>query len=1490
MAVLHRKICFSFLIIFCTFSAVAGVAQGPAARCSFNQGNCPLDQGFVQDYGYGGLTSTGAVVAGAVANPLGSVVNAVVQGGPPNPECVYSVGTAVTTFAGRAWNGAGGDATRAELEAIQCAGENGRAYMLRGSNVQELINTTANLDQIQEELVFLTAVDHIRQFNECQNGLFRSYFDNPVARQEMLENAWRQFDDIKEVTRPAITEEYQRRARRASADAVRYCTRENCPTPTVQDIATMRTSGENTARINELREGINALISRIPMANRDSMRTRMEILLMSNPLPNRQQFQATFDAEMRKLDESVQQSRNFIRSITVDDREDHRLYCVDRGLKQNIYRSGQLETTVQAMGLEDILQNFSTRAANRYGMAGEIITEVALIPTYFVGYGAARLALRAGASSVRAVAQGGRALASVTRGAMLGIEAADYGTAIAAAMNDCDSDEFMARVNGVSCNPADEIGQVYEEASMAQCVTSTLLPFASAIAGTTTRIINTPRLSALYSSSRPGEEIVIYGSRNPARRGFLNGEQTDAAMASLERKGIRLDANLGDRVIDPRVAARLTNNERVQLVNEIAGTNLNPDQARSVLRLAGQMRRGNDVARSEAELSRILRAAGVPDDEIAASARKIISSNTLGATPRPRPNGAITVARQETPTPGAVPDPSPSVIPEPQRITANTPGTARLSPDEPNAVPVGDPAGPRPRLTADEIRELNRRGLADPFQRTDNVNGLSADVENAMNLEDLARVYRQWDGVSPGLKNDIFNFLDGVTDLKTRQRYFAILINANNGNPTEVLSRLRRLKANPNSKAQILRELDAQIGELGNRLNSDPGRNFSLEDVARARSALLVERTLIDEGDNLEIVGIFSSNAHNQYYSGLGYNPNSAGNTFSLDVKPRQGSELRLCRGSFAGRATSSNLVGGFFTFCRDMGYIDTPSFGNNLAAPRDTTTRSAARQGTSRISAFGFDDSQTITLGQNGPVRYSGYGQEGSGGVGGAIEFFGDRRRSRLTTANLQASVRNPVCIRRAGSNCEKIFEIQERIRAGDLTASSGPQLQQARRDLNTLIEGMLPEARRAVDNIDNFPFETNVDVLFDNNPELISALNLRREIELKEAALGNARTGQRFPLDEESAQFARYTDESRGLGQNFTLEGTDSFNQVRAKLESVLAEARNSSAVRAYNTSRGEIARDFGRLAVTENAADPVGELYSVTQRLGRMDDAYNGIRGLAGGLSRTIDRNPNLTATQIGELRRLINQTLPGNTDFGPLPTRLERTPAAGAITVTSGNSNGNTNVPPVLNSQPANTATAVPEVPRTPARVVTGAGGNRLGPPPPPATVIAAIREKNLQHVRLTPAQTEFIDNLVERHNGNAMSEAEISALMDNSSGVQNPARPFRGDRITSFFPAGTGPDDVMAAYSRGDLRFIISNGSTRKFQGEVNGNRYTMYVCEAETCVANGITVRRNEVTSISPECGPDIRALPKLSRAKDVLRQSGPVTRDSFFELMSCRD
>jgi hypothetical protein len=161
----------------------------------------------------------------------------------------------------------------------------------------------------------------------------------------------------------------------------------------------------------------------------------------------------------------------------------------------------------------------------------------------------------------------------------------------------------------------------------------------------------------------------------------------------------------------------------------------------------------------------------------------------------------------------------------------------------------------------------------------------------------------------------------------------------------------------------------------------------------------------------------------------------------------------------------------------------------------------------------------------------------------------------------------------------------------------------------------------------------------------------------------------------------------------------------------------------------------------------------------------------------------------------------------------------------------------------------------------------------------------IADKVQAHLALTPTQSSSLDGLIRQRGDRPMSEETMTRLLNN------PSRPFRSDDITSYFPEGTGPEDVLNAYNNGyTMKQFTRNQKTGAigFRGEINGNRYTLFICDAPTCIAEGSTVRRGEVMKVSPDCGPGIITLPRLSEAKEILRQEGPISRESFFRPMLC--
>lgn len=560
-------------LILLSFMFLSGAHAGErfafSNACDFHT-DCHA-HGYVQDYGYGGL-------GGAVG------------------VCSTNVFDSAQTKVAELVNGSCEEATEREATQLNCAGQQGLGYYQAG--LQSIIQVADRLDPMQEELVFLTAAKDVRDFAKCQDGLFRSYLSTPIVKKEMVANAYRQFRDIADQLMPLLLAERRQRDREALRDSVIFSKIERVDLP-LDVVAAVRESAAISEDIRSMRERIDALLSRIPMANRGSMKTVLEGLLLSNPSASAEEFEAVFHGEMLNLNESVQQTLTTFERIrrTSPTNPADELFCVDRSLKEQLYRSGQVNNSIEQMGLSEALRGFSCRARNRYGVEGQIALEVALIPTYFVGYGLARLAARAGVSTVRAIAGAGKTLASSTRAAMIGLEAADWASSLSSIERDCFNESFLSKVQGKACDPLDEVALAYEEASIAQCLTSVILPFASPLIGTTVRRVSTPRLDRAYEAQSPTPEIVVTAPR---------------------RKRLPLTRTQ---------ANRLSDGQRLEIIQEqLDGVVFERDQARAVLRLINN----DDGAAAANELRRVFLLAGVSPQDIEGAVTRVIERGTLG--------------------------------------------------------------------------------------------------------------------------------------------------------------------------------------------------------------------------------------------------------------------------------------------------------------------------------------------------------------------------------------------------------------------------------------------------------------------------------------------------------------------------------------------------------------------------------------------------------------------------------------------------------------------------------------------------------------------------------------------------------------------------------------------------------------------------------------------------------------------------------------------
>ncbi len=359
-----------------------------------------------------------------------------------------------------------------ELFEINCSGLRGNGYSNQAFNSLERLNqySTEYLDQTTEELVFMQAAQNVHKLGKCQKGLFDDYFSpDSEQKQNMLETAYERFQRIKQNVRNEISSRASDEVSRSERQRFSSCTNDSCAGRYSEESFEAISEEENVeARLTESDENLNLLISSIPMGNRKSMKEALLSLYRVKPNASQAEFEAVFNHQMRQLREEANSTVETMDAIHVQSGPDSEHYCVDSHLKRQLYRSGQIEVTLQRLDIGEYGSNFSCRMGRRYGYAGEIITELALIPTYFFGYGLARLATRAGVSGLSA--RGARALNMSSRLGMLGIQSADMALLANSAANACFTDDFMVGLQGKECSPQSEMALAMHEAELSNCL------------------------------------------------------------------------------------------------------------------------------------------------------------------------------------------------------------------------------------------------------------------------------------------------------------------------------------------------------------------------------------------------------------------------------------------------------------------------------------------------------------------------------------------------------------------------------------------------------------------------------------------------------------------------------------------------------------------------------------------------------------------------------------------------------------------------------------------------------------------------------------------------------------------------------------------------------------------------------------------------------------------------------------------------------------
>jgi hypothetical protein len=352
------------------------------------------------------------------------------------------------------------EADRAEMQDIDCAI---RHYAVTDPE------QTSDFDHIIENLMFSEAARRAHQLAVCQGRLHQAYAEDANTRQLLHQNAYLQFQDVQR--RIAALAHRRDSLERRGTVFGRADYAENRYTPQFQSWREKQVREVNGA-VARLTGEIDALIARVPMGNRPPMKAfLLEAARTGQPI-SEQDFTTRYATVMRQLAEEGRRSTEFFTGIARPGVGDQHTYRIDHQLKSSLVRTGQIENVVHALGLNDRLANqFVCRTRARY-QTGPTALRAAEIPLYLGGaYGLSRLALRAGMST-RASLGSARYLPQL---GMIGLDVYEGYRLIGDVNDACFPPEYLAASLDEACTAESEVNGVFQDASIAQCLTTGIL-------------------------------------------------------------------------------------------------------------------------------------------------------------------------------------------------------------------------------------------------------------------------------------------------------------------------------------------------------------------------------------------------------------------------------------------------------------------------------------------------------------------------------------------------------------------------------------------------------------------------------------------------------------------------------------------------------------------------------------------------------------------------------------------------------------------------------------------------------------------------------------------------------------------------------------------------------------------------------------------------------------------------------------------------------
>lgn len=527
--------------------------------------------------------------------------------------------------------------------------------------IQKTKKSTRKFDEYIEEILFLEATKRSHDVTKCQVALFERLTTDIYERHHLFKNSFVQFEHLKSelkslLDRRDLEDENTHKAKMRARE--RY-TNERGNTHNINKEVKAAESLKEQAYRN-----FAMAVTSIPLGNREPVKEAMIELLRKENVDYKK-FRETYIVALNKLIGEVNSSHAFFTEINDKKGADNDIgwYRVNEDLKKALTSSGQMSNVIDSAGLGDDLENkFMCRAKARY-QSGPTNLLFAEIPLYFLGaYGLSRVALRAGAAATRAGNAANRANSAraiklgqmstqarntqlAARAGVIGMDVYEYGRIADEIRQACWQKEFILATQNETCNAESELNGVYNEASISSCIIMSSLGVAPLALVGGLRMMSYKNARAIEKASgveatavevvKKAEptEIVIIGKR--VENKFFSNKVRNETWDKLESRGIKINSvSAGE--INPLQFRRLSEKEKVAVLEEYLNIAPTAAQAKAILDLTKKAKRTDSVAELELEITKIkdmLRGMGKHEDDIDQVIHKFFKNDIFGNSP-----------------------------------------------------------------------------------------------------------------------------------------------------------------------------------------------------------------------------------------------------------------------------------------------------------------------------------------------------------------------------------------------------------------------------------------------------------------------------------------------------------------------------------------------------------------------------------------------------------------------------------------------------------------------------------------------------------------------------------------------------------------------------------------------------------------------------------------------------------------------------------------